>query len=101
MPDSKEDNISNSNINSIENKNNTIYDSSLLKNIHINLANAPASDERMRLPSSASYTVSFEEFCKYIVQKGDATVNMLQVNFGLTFFEASDLFSKLEGLFIM
>lgn len=97
MPDSKEDNISNSNINSIENKNNTIYDSSLLKNIHINLANAPASDERMRLPSSASYTVSFEEFCKYIVQKGDATVNMLQVNFGLTFFEASDLFSKLEA----
>lgn len=97
IPDSKEDNISSSSINSIENKNNTIYDSSLLKNIHINLANAPASDERMRLPLSASYTVSFEEFCKYIVQKGDATVNMLQVNFGLTFFEASDLFSKLEA----
>ena len=97
IPDSKEDNISNSNINSIENKNNIISDSSLLKNIHINLANAPASDERMRLPLSASYTVSFEEFCKYIVQEGDATVNMLQVNFGLTFFEASDLFSKLEA----
>ena len=67
-----------------------------LFNIHINVANSPASEESMRFPKNASYTISFESLCKYIVKKGDATVSMLQTTFGITFFDASDLFSKLE-----
>ena len=51
----------------------------------------------MHFPANASYTVSFEAFCRFIVEKGDATVSMLQTDFGITFFEAADLFSNLEN----
>nr|DAS48328.1 MAG TPA: minor capsid protein [Caudoviricetes sp.] len=65
--------------------------------IRTKVSNSPISEESMHFPANASYTVSFEAFCRFIVEKGDATVSMLQTDFGITFFEAADLFSNLEN----
>lgn len=65
--------------------------------IRTKISNSPISEESMHFPANASYTVSFEAFCKFIVEKCDATVSMLQTDFGITFFEAADLFSSLEN----
>lgn len=65
--------------------------------IRTKVSNSPISEESMHFPANASYTVSFEAFCRFIVEKGDATVCMLQTDFGITFFEAADLFSNLEN----
>lgn len=65
--------------------------------IRINVPRSTISEESMHFPANASYTVSFEAFCRFIVEKGDATVSMLQTDFGITFFEAADLFSNLEN----
>lgn len=62
--------------------------------IRTKVSNSPISEESMHFPANASYTVSFEAFCRFIVEKGDATVSMLQTDFGITFFEAADLFSN-------
>ena len=65
--------------------------------IRTKVSNSPISEESMHFPANASYTVSFEAFCRFIVEKGDSTVSMLQTDFGITFFEAADLFSNLEN----
>lgn len=65
--------------------------------IRTKVSNSSISEESMHFPANASYTVSFEAFCRFIVEKGDATVSMLQTDFGITFFEAADLFSNLEN----
>lgn len=65
--------------------------------IRTKVSNSPISEESMHFPANASYTVSFEAFCKFIVEKCDATISMLQTDFGITFFEAADLFSSLEN----
>ena len=59
--------------------------------------NTEVSKVNLQKASNETVYEAFEAFCRFIVEKGDATVSMLQTDFGITFFEAADLFSNLEN----